>query len=125
MENGLGGWEFMGRWDRKRNRWTRAVIPFKRVGKHGTVATPRTCCLRTAGNRRAVMKASPQVPLSVDEIDPERNETPRETQNTPGERKRELTVHPVAPLLMLVRRSVEKNLVFLRDFLGSIAPSIA
>ena len=69
--------------------------------------------------------ASSQVPLSVDEIDLKRNETPRETQNIPGERERELTVHPVAPLLVLVRRSVETSLVFLRDLLHSIAPSIA
>ena len=69
--------------------------------------------------------ANSQVLLSVDEIDLKRNKTPRETQNIPGERERELTVHPVAPLLVLVRRSIETSLVFLRDLLRSIAPSIA
>ena len=69
--------------------------------------------------------ANSQVPLSIDEIDLKRNETPRETQNIPRKRERELTVHHVAPLLVLVRRSVETSPVFLRDLLHSIAPSIA
>jgi len=57
-------------------------------------------------------------------MDLKRNKTPRETQNMPGERERELTVRPVALPLVLFCRFVETSLVCLRDFLGSIVPSI-
>jgi len=39
--------------------------------------------------------ASSSVPLSPDEIGLRRNKLPRETQNIPVERIRELTVYPV------------------------------